>query len=250
MKFLTIDNNSQYGIDQIIKVYSRESGADDSIKSRFYLESQQAHIIDNEIIFSESKPLKIETLNNLANFLHGRDQSALKGFVPKRLIYQDPTIGNKTFIWYREAQKTFLRFADNKRLPNDSYIHLPTLVFKASNRNLSVWAVKSKTASPSSQLYHAPLLNVSNGRICLGTTRRIIDSEIDNIHDINKLIQYWEDMLFGSEFNTGDGDCKNAVSHKKGLIHYLKQLSKTEERFNKDLLVPSQAKQIKNLINL
>jgi len=247
MNLLNIDHNTQYRLNQVIKIYQRESPTDDSISTDFYLESQEAIKRGEEVILSESKPLKQETLNNLANYLHGRDQSSLKGFIPKRLIYQDPTIGNKIFIWYRESQKTFIRFSKNKKLPTDSTIHLPTLVFKATNRNLSVWAVKTKKATPNSLLFDAPLLNVSSGNICLGTTRKIIDNEIDKISDINQLIQYWEDMLFGSEFNTGDGDCKNAISHKNGLIHYLHQLSKKQDRFNNELLIPTQRK-VKNLL--
>lgn len=247
MNILKIDTHSKFKLRNVISIYQRDSG-NDSINSKFYLESQEIQEVNDQLIFSEAKPLRRETLDDLATYLHGRDNSSLKGFVPQRLLYQDPTIGKKIFIWYREAQTTHMKFSEKKNLPKDSHIHLPALVFKAHNKNLSVWAIKTKKASAKTELYKAPLLNVSQGRICLGTTRKIIEDEIDNIHDINELLTYWEDMLFASAFNTGDGLCEDAIKGKQGVIQYYKKAAKEQLKFDTELLVPTTLK-VKNLID-
>lgn len=247
MNFMKISQLSNYHLSHVISIYERDY-ADDSIPTNLYLESIKVNVKDGKSQYNSPKPLAKETLDYLAGYLHGRDKLSLKGFVPDRLIYQDPTIGNKSFIWYRPSQNTHLKFSDEPGLPEDGFFHLPTLVFMTVNKLLYVWAVKTKKATSKSRLYQAPLLNVVNGAVCLGTTKNLINEKLDKITDINELIEFWEDSLFNSDFNIGYGPCDKNINYEEGLIPYLKMTQSEQSPFSNDLLVPTEF-QVKDLIN-
>ena len=239
MTFIKINTNSHFKLSQVITIFKRDE-TEDHIDSQYYLESHQVLSRKGENLLSEGKPLTLECLDSLTSFLNGKESRMLKGIVPNNLIYQDPNIGSKKFIWYRKAQPTFLKFSGGNRLPKDGLVHLPTLVFMADKKDLLVFATKTAKPGSKSKLYYAPLLNTrTNGRICLGTTRRIIDNELESITDIQEMLNFWEKMLFGSEFTTGEGLGDQMINHEKGLISYIRSLQKTKKEFDTDLLVPS-----------
>ena len=239
MNLPKFNKDSQFELEQVITLFKRED-SDDHIKERFYLESHSVLQVKGKNILSEGKPLTLACLHGLSGFLHGKDNRMMKGFIPKQLLYQDPNLGIKRLIWYRPAGEVHFKFRNEKKLPKSGSVHLPTLVFMAQENELFVYATKVNRPTSKSKLYRAPLLNTNgNGKICLGTTRRQVEQQLPLINELSNVLNFWEEMLFASEFTLGEGDGSRTVSYKQGLIPMIKDLQKSKEEFDNSYLVPT-----------
>lgn len=244
MNNIKLNTDVPFVLRQILYVYER-TDAEDALKETFYLENQQ---VKEGKTLLERTPLTYQCLNDLAEFLGDKDQSRLHGFIPSRMIYQNANVGKQQLIWHRPAQKTHVKFTSANKLPKNGYIHLPNLVFHVRENDLHIYATKSSRPGPRTRVYKAPLLNLNtSSRICQGTTRGLIAKQLPLIHDLNNVLDFWEEMIFGSLFNTGEGTGDDRIAGELKLIPYLKKIIDSEEPFSEELLVSTQ-KRIEELV--
>lgn len=98
--------------------------------------------------------------------------------------------------WASEPQKIKMFFSKKNSIKTGSY-NMPGLVWNYKNRQLYVYAVKSKI-NAHMQMFRAPLLNVSStGLVCLGSTKIEINKSSNSLDVIAKDI---EKSFFNSEF--------------------------------------------------
>ena len=105
------------------------------------------------------------------------------------------TMENSKYIWIFKPQIKRLLFTEGRNIP-DGDAMMPKLLFMASNKTLSVFALKS-----GDQLYRAPFHNTSsNGIVCQGSARANKRSWV-----YRDVMDYWEDIFFNSKFSHASG---------------------------------------------
>lgn len=147
-------------------------------------------------------PLSLKESTALANALATSEMlkhSFLKptGLLPKNLLYLNPEKDGYA-IWYTEAQKVKLYFVESLGIPN-GLASIPPLIWKASKKKLSVYAINSTTnINEQSQLLHAPFFNIyKNGEVCMGTVAVKIKLDCS----LEEFITQWQNYFFNSYFS-------------------------------------------------
>lgn len=92
-----------------------------------------------------------------------------KGFIEPCIQYLD--MNERTVAWTRSAQFTDLYFK-NSNLPDRLSVYLPRLLFiEMKCRSLYVFAIEEDfPINMDTKLFVAPLMNISEGSVCLGST--------------------------------------------------------------------------------
>jgi PRTRC genetic system protein B len=122
-------------------------------------------------------PLSVREAQSLAKALDTREQSGKaflrpEGILPPCVLHLDPS-GNGSLIWYTKPQRRKLYFAQSLGLESGT-VALPALVWKASKKELQLFALKGKTKPKAeTPLFHAPFFNLyQKGYVCMGNTDR------------------------------------------------------------------------------
>jgi PRTRC genetic system protein B len=119
------------------------------------------------------------------------------GIIPSKVLHIDPS-GNARVVWHTKAHTRKLHFTD-ELLPLPETLPLPTLVWVADKKRLSVFALKAKgRPCLSTALFHAPFFNLyRNGNVCMGT----VNISISASASLEEFIAAWEGYFFGSYFS-------------------------------------------------
>lgn len=74
-------------------------------------------------------------------------------------------------LYFYTPPRGFKLFFSDKKLKNTLY-PMPAFVWKAGKHTLDVFAVKDsfENLNKDTEVFHAPLMNMHNGRVCLGST--------------------------------------------------------------------------------
>ena len=161
-------------------------------------------------------PLKPLTRNALRRLLassieNEENEKRIKGFMPKRLIYFNEHLGDRTMVWYREAGPQMVLFTDEFELQSGWY-NLPQLVYILHNDKLKVFATKDKKKrpEPSTEMFHAPIFNqVAHDNICWGNVKLDFAENLS----LQMQIDNWERAMWGSLFSeTGQAKIKGKIS--------------------------------------
>ncbi len=193
---------------------------------RIYVESYD---FDKKGFPINSHPLSLNESKQLAKALDISDflkRSFLKptGLLPKNVLYLNPDQDGFA-IWHTPAQKRNLYFVESLKIQNGEF-SLPPLLWKASKKRLSVFALNSNSAiNEQSPLYHAPFFNLyKNGEVCMGTVSINIQSDCS----LEEFITQWENNFFNSYFS----HLIMKQSPVKGnLIQLWQKLFKTQKEF-------------------
>lgn len=136
-----------------------------------------------------SKMLNVEQEEKNACFIPN-------GLLPSNVLHLNPS-ENGQVIWYCKPQKRKLFFVESLAIPN-GIAYMPTLVFKATKTELSVYALKSnRRPTMNTKLYYAPFFNIyESGKICMGT----VDIQVKDANSLEEFINLWEEYFFNSYF--------------------------------------------------
>ncbi len=147
-------------------------------------------------------PLTLQESKQLSKMLNVEQEQKNTCFIPNGLmsntiLHLNPT-DNGQVIWYNKPQKRLLYFIDNLGIPNGT-TYVPTLIFKATKTELSVYALKSnRKPTMNTKLYYAPFFNIyENGKICMGS----VDVKVSKSQSLEEFINLWEDHFFNSYFS-------------------------------------------------
>lgn len=137
-----------------------------------------------------SKSLNTKQLQNNACFIP-------KGILSTTVLSINPS-GQGKVIWYSKPQKRHLFFIDKLGITS-GVAHLPTLVWKATKNQLSVYALKgTRRPTLKTKLYYAPFFNVyKNGSVCMGT----VNIKVAKSSSLEEFILEWETHFFNSYFS-------------------------------------------------
>lgn len=78
---------------------------------------------------------------------------------------------DKPVLYFYTPPTGYKLYFSDKKLKNTLY-PLPAFVWKASNNSLQIFAVKDsfENLNGNTEVFHAPLMNISSGSVCLGST--------------------------------------------------------------------------------
>lgn len=178
----------------------------------------------------ESKPLSVETTKSIFSNLLASESGTIqaKELLPKNLLYLDINVGNFTVIWYRKSEIRTLKFAKELKM-HDYTIKVPAMIYKATRKELSVWAIKdTKVPREKTQLFEAPFPNIyGDARVCLGNTK----INIPMITTVQQIIAEYEKSFWYSEFT----DNNNYIQYWRKIV----KSKKIHTHWNNEDLIPT-----------
>ncbi|MFP5436751.1 MAG: PRTRC system protein B [Bacteroidia bacterium] len=147
-------------------------------------------------------PLSVREAQSLAKALDTREQAGKaflrpEGVLPTNVLHLDPS-ENGSVVWYTKPQRQKLYFAQSLGLESGT-IALPALVWKASKKELQVFALTVKTKPKAeTPLFHAPFFNLyQKGYVCMGN----VDVTIKAASSLEEFITAWQGYFFESYFS-------------------------------------------------
>ena len=147
-------------------------------------------------------PLTVREAQSLSKALDTREQSGKaflrpEGVLPENVLHLDPS-DNGSGVWYTKPQAQKLYFAESLGLANET-IALPALVWKATKKELQLFALKGKTKPKvETPLYHAPFFNLyQKGIVCMGN----VNITLKSAATLEEFITAWQGYFFESYFS-------------------------------------------------
>ena len=147
-------------------------------------------------------PLTVREAQSLAKALDTREQTGKaflrpEGILPANVLHIDPS-ANGSVVWYTKPQRQKLYFAESLGL-NNGRVALPALVWKATKKELQIFALKGKTKPKAkTPLCHAPFFNLyQKGSVCMGN----VNVAIKAAATLEEFITAWQGYFFGSYFS-------------------------------------------------
>ena len=205
----------------------------------------EAYDSDEKGFLINAHPLSLSESEALADTLHDsaelkKDFLKSKGLLPENVLYINAG-KNGYAIWYTQAQTVPLFFQEDLGVPNGK-AHVPALIWKASKKELSIYAIVDETnPTEKTLLYYAPFFNIyKNGRVCMGT----VDIDIDSKCCLEEFIALWESYFFNSKFSHLL-DTYNPIN--SNIVQLWQQQVSGKSKFPHDELIKN-GKTLKNLI--
>lgn len=154
------------------------------------------------------------------------------GLLPTTVLSVNPS-GQGKVIWCSKPQKVSLFFIEKLGIPN-GMANLPSLLWKATKNELSVFALKGKRRPTlKTKLYYAPFFNIyESGSICMGT----VNIKVARASSLGEFMQQWESYFFNSYFSHLLDDY-NPV--KGNIIGLWKDIIATDKPFPTEELKPN-----------
>jgi len=147
-------------------------------------------------------PLTVREAQSLAKTLDTREQAGKAflrpdGILPPNVLHLEPS-GNGSVVWYTKPQRQKLYFADSLGL-NNGIVALPALVWKASKKELQIFALTGKSKPKAeTPLFHAPFFNLyQKGYVCMGN----VNVAIKAASSLEEFITAWQGYFFNSYFS-------------------------------------------------
>ena len=150
-----------------------------------------------------------------------------------KMVWQDARIlarGPNSILWYAAPRRREIFFScRNRNLMRCSgkIFPYPGLVFLTRKNLLRVFAVKSRPTMKT-PLYHAPLWNISNGKVCLPSGAR------DGQRDIDA----WEKIFYDSAFSHQGATARISRTKYEKLVPSL--IRSGARKFPGDELIPAE----------
>lgn len=187
--------------------------------------------ISAEIPFTKDSAKKIFSLFSDYKY----ENKVFEGLIPKEIIFaKDDYEKGLKIIWIANKSTRKIFFSEttkNDGLISEDY-NVPTLIFKYSNKKLSVFAIcdsSSKNINQDTELYHAPFYNVdSDGAICMGNVNI---NMVQKFKTFEKCKEFLEKSFFNSFFT-------HSNFKQKITPEYLLKM-KNEKFFNANNLIKS-----------
>lgn len=179
-------------------------------------------------------PLSVTEAQSLAKALDTKGQAAKaflrpEGLLPAHVLHIDPS-QNGSIVWYTPPKPQMLYFAESLGIESGT-VSLPALVWKATKKELYLFALATKTKPKATALlYNAPFFNLyRKGNVCMGT----VDVRIREAATLEEFIVAWQGYFFGSYFSHHI-DSHNPIA--QNLISLYKDLMQSGNPFPCDTL--------------
>lgn len=171
----------------------------------YYLETHE--IFDGKV--QQAKPLSLKAIKKLHEVFKKTTKNkmpAIKGIVPKGLLYVDTNIVSPILIWYRapKERKLYFKNKDSEEKTLSGVVQLPGIIFCLKDEDLHIVCVTGEPTMKS-KLYYAPFPNTHDSNsVCMGNVKMRHDTE-----DLQEIIGGVESAFFNSRFNHVHHSAKN-----------------------------------------
>ena len=169
----------------------------------YYVESYD---MDNNGCPINAHPLSVLEGNDLAEMLNSSPESKQvflrsEGLLPENVLFINAN-RDGFVIWFTPPMEVNLFFKADLSIP-DGKAKIPAMVWKATNKSLQVYALKThRKPSADAQLHHAPFFNVyQNGGVCMGN----VDIKISGQTGLEEFMSLWQTYFFNSKFSHLNG---------------------------------------------
>ena len=173
--------------------YSHKDGGNCDYDNSYFLEIRE---IDDSGKMGEGRPVTVEFMNELVCGYSERNTVTPYGRMPSNLLWCDPRVGQEKYVWYNPPGKRMMFFKESLGIENAEY-NLPGIIYEARDSQLDVYAYKDDRPDRETDLYAAPLFNVTGSSVCLGSAR--IEKPRDMTY--SNLLEYWERKFWLTEFS-------------------------------------------------
>ena len=179
-------------------------GKNSSIGKRICLHPVKNEVLGAEIPFTKESAKKIFSL--FENYKY--EKKDFEGLIPNEIIYAKDSINKGLqLVWsVKKGNRKLFYSEENEKqgLLTKEYL-LPTLIFKYSNKSLSVFAiVDNERINADSELYQAPFFNVNSyGNVCMGNVNINL---VEKFKTFDKCKDFLENSFFNSFFTHSNSD--------------------------------------------
>jgi PRTRC genetic system protein B len=182
--------------------------------------------VNNDPMLCEGKLLTMDDVEQMLAWMNNKAPQQSLSYLDNTILAQS----RNALVWYVKGIKRQMLFRINGHRRRLNVVW-PNLVFKVADKTLSVVAIRGATRPhESTQLFHAPLMNVySDSRVCTGNAD--IPDEI--IPDNRKL---WEAIIFDTYFTHTNHGHSVSAKYKDNFQFWKTQHNTT--LFKKDGLHP------------
>lgn len=159
----------------------------------FFVEARE---IDGKGKMGEGVPVTVEFMNELVRGYSEHRSNTPYGRIPSNMLWCDSRKGSEKYVWYNPPRKRMMFFKESLKVENAEY-NLPGIIYEARESQLDVYAYKDDRPDRETDLYAAPLFNVTGSSVCLGSAR------IEKPRDMTylNLLEYWERKFWLTEFS-------------------------------------------------
>ena len=174
--------------------YSTDGLSHDECSRNYFLEVRN---IGADGMMQEGRPVTVEFMNALVrDYSESHAAGIPHGIIPSNLLFCNPGIGNEKYIWYSPPGKRMMFFVESLGIESGEY-NIPGIVYEAGKDALNVYAYKGERPDYDTELYAAPLFNVTRASVCLGS------ATIEKPKDITYagMLEYWERKFWLTEFS-------------------------------------------------
>lgn len=159
----------------------------------FFVEARE---IDGKGKMGEGVPVTVEFMNELVRGYSEHRSNTPYGRIPSNMLWCDSRKGSEKYVWYNPPRKRMMFFKESLKVENAEY-NLPGIIYEARDSQLDVYAYKDNRPDRETDLYAAPLFNVTGSSVCLGSAR--IEKPRDMTY--SNLLEYWERKFWLTEFS-------------------------------------------------
>lgn len=202
---------------------------------KYFLELRS---IDGKGRMGEGRPVTVDFMNEMVRSYSETHNYTPYGKIPPNLLYADSRKGSEKYVWYNPPRKRMMFFVGGLGIENAEY-NLPGIIYKAEEGCLDVYAYKGDKPTYDTELYAAPLFNVTGSSVCLGSAR------IEKPRDLSyeRLLEYWEKKFWLTEFSHLGG---NGNPTESNLVLVTK--ASRDKAFNLDELKPLRNLKLKDIL--
>jgi PRTRC genetic system protein B len=187
----------------------------------------ESHRIDANGRMLAGCPLTMKCITELVESFSVEQSNIPHGKIPQNMLYSDTRKGCERYLWYNPPGKRMMFFSKNLNIEDREY-YLPGIIYDTDGEHLDVYAFKEGAPDMESELYKAPLFNVTGQKVCLGNAK----INFPDNPTFDDYIIYWEKKFWLSEFSHLGGSINPT---KSNLVTVTKN---SVEAFDYNQLIP------------
>lgn len=191
-----------------------------------YAEIQNVTEVNGEFIEGAARPLSAKAMRNIIDLTFSKEQRNYfsSKIIPYNLISFVEEKHSRKIVWWVPAKKIKTVFSKKLNMPGNE-LFMPALLFCVNIDQLRIFALtKSERPVMSTQLHNAPLLNYfGSNAMCWGSVKH----DSSKILEIDKEMEFWEKVLWGSEFSHAAG----VKTTKTDIVKLYRELITSGKKF-------------------
>jgi len=166
-------------------LFHQASDAGQHVSHQNFATIHNIELLDNTPVIKEGQLMSHDTIMEVLSNMAGLSQHKMLQLLPENVLAHT----QDALVWYMEGKVRPMLFKLNKKSVKIN-VPWPTLIFKVTDNELSVAALRYKRKPKADDpIYYSPLMNVyDNHTVCVGTADCPDGAELDDMFAWNKVI--------------------------------------------------------------